>query len=956
MWSLPGYGISQIPAPIFNHDSGFFDAEEFTLMLASPIADAEIFYTLDGSDPNPFLNENFYPILNDVTSDVFDTLVTQTHLYEEPLNFHYEDLPDNEIERINTYYRFTDFLPDEEPFRAIVVRAVSFIPGQGVSEVANATYFLHPNARDLFDLPVFSIITDPKNLFSYEDGIYVGGKIQKDWIDENPNINVGRWVDGNFKKAGEDWERISHVHYFENNILELDQKIGVRIHGNNTRSYRRKSLRLYARSDYGENTLNHQFFPELNLKGDSNQPANEFKRLILRTSGQDGGNDPHESYGFGETSTQIRDGLSQMVMSHYNSVEYQHYRPAVHFINGVYWGIINMRERHDHWYFSQHYDLDREDLIILTNEHLYHGEEEDINDYFDLRSLIRSTARSSEEIYEEVEQRVDLESLTYYNIGNLYIGHSYWPDGGTDDTRYWRKRVDPLESQDVPFGHDGKWRWMWKDMDKSFSNPERDMYEQLDENFSVHRDLTQFLWNQDEYRNTFLITLANEMNTTFHTDRLMYWIDSYHNRIETELPRHAGRWNTGDDEPTVFRNFAKDRPDIFAEQTAERFDLNGYSEITFDVNNPAGQLTIGNLTLDNSDARFSGNHFSYPWNGTYFHEVPLTISSESKDESIFLQGWIINQDTLRTSQQHITILPDTVDFVEALFKDKITFINSPQITFPVNESISLGDSLFTWTESGEADFYLIQIADTPSFLNVTLQDTTELLQYVVNPIIYEGEFYWRVRAEHDDVVSEWSEISSFSFIRETLAIPEPISPEKEEVVSEEIQFVWSNVEHAEDYLIQISEEDSFNELITEDSTSNSQHTIIIRELYEDLYWRVRARNQFGVSDWSEPVLFTNMEPSNISEPDIPGELVLYQNYPNPFNPVTRISFYLPKQTHVSITVYNSLGQRVQVITDQLYGQGLHSINFDGSSFTSGVYLYKLQTNETTQIKRMTILK
>ena len=83
---------------------------------------------------------------------------------------------------------------------------------------------------------------------------------------------------------------------------------------------------------------------------------------------------------------------------------------------------------------------------------------------------------------------------------------------------------------------------------------------------------------------------------------------------------------------------------------------------------------------------------------------------------------------------------------------------------------------------------------------------------------------------------------------------------------------------------------------------------------------------------------------------------LYQNYPNPFNPVTKISYNIKKEGNVSLKVYNLVGQVVGELVNEKQAPGNYEVEFDASTITSGVYLYKLQVNGYTSVKRMTVLK
>jgi len=91
-------------------------------------------------------------------------------------------------------------------------------------------------------------------------------------------------------------------------------------------------------------------------------------------------------------------------------------------------------------------------------------------------------------------------------------------------------------------------------------------------------------------------------------------------------------------------------------------------------------------------------------------------------------------------------------------------------------------------------------------------------------------------------------------------------------------------------------------------------------------------------------------------PVIPAEWSLSQNYPNPFNASTMISFGLPADAHVRLDVYNILGQRVTTLRDELLPAGLYNVTWNADQVASGVYFYRLQTDEFTQTRKMTLMK
>jgi hypothetical protein len=88
----------------------------------------------------------------------------------------------------------------------------------------------------------------------------------------------------------------------------------------------------------------------------------------------------------------------------------------------------------------------------------------------------------------------------------------------------------------------------------------------------------------------------------------------------------------------------------------------------------------------------------------------------------------------------------------------------------------------------------------------------------------------------------------------------------------------------------------------------------------------------------------------------PEAFRLDQNYPNPFNPETKISFSIPEVSDISFTVYNSLGQKVYTLIERNVSAGSHSVNWNGTGFTTGVYFYKLETDNFSATKKMLLIK
>lgn len=86
------------------------------------------------------------------------------------------------------------------------------------------------------------------------------------------------------------------------------------------------------------------------------------------------------------------------------------------------------------------------------------------------------------------------------------------------------------------------------------------------------------------------------------------------------------------------------------------------------------------------------------------------------------------------------------------------------------------------------------------------------------------------------------------------------------------------------------------------------------------------------------------------------EYILEQNYPNPFNPTTVISYSIPKASHVSVKIFDVLGNTIATLVNQSQEIGSYQVNFDATALSNGVYFYKISANKFISIKKMLLLK
>jgi hypothetical protein len=94
----------------------------------------------------------------------------------------------------------------------------------------------------------------------------------------------------------------------------------------------------------------------------------------------------------------------------------------------------------------------------------------------------------------------------------------------------------------------------------------------------------------------------------------------------------------------------------------------------------------------------------------------------------------------------------------------------------------------------------------------------------------------------------------------------------------------------------------------------------------------------------------------VGKGDLPTAFRLGQNYPNPFNPITVIKYELPRASHVTLKIYNTLGQEVATVVDENKPAGVHTAQFDATGLASGVYLYRLTAGNFVEAKKLTVLQ
>jgi hypothetical protein len=740
-----------------------------------------------------------------------------------------------------------------------VLKAIATQSNYATSRIVAQTYFI--GERNI-TIPVVSIGVDSYDMFDSYSGMYSLGPNASTSM---PNYGANFW---------EDRELPATFEYFVNGKQKVQVNTGISIHGGWSRRFDQRSFAFNCGSAYGDERINYQFFKDKNIT--------EFKKIILKNGGSD------------VNQVKYRDGMIS-TLAHANMlVDYQGFQPTAAFVNGEYWGILNIQEKLTEDYLKNNYGLDSSAVDLLYNySQVYAGSTDDFDQFY---NYVESNNTQDNTVYQNIQSMMDIDEFIDYEIAEIYVSNHDWPGS---NIRYWKQHGN------------GKWRWILYDTDQSFEyymgadKTENSLYDATTEygsgwpNPPQSTMLLRNLLLNTSFKNLFIQRFAAHMNSTFSTDSVINMVTKLETLLAGEKMPHLTRWGSTDEDwihdYDGIVSFANERPGYMKGFIKDYFYIPSTNVLTLKAtNNNTPHFKLSGVNL-------KGNNIV----GDYFTGIPFTIEAVNEKGLTFVKWQDASGTTISTINTINVTLTSNKTYV-AVYEEQPGLQNIFINEFMASNKTNIKDNaneFEDWIEIYNANSYSVDLAGT--YLTDDLTNPYKFLIQAGNETTIPANGYLIFWADNEIFQGLLHTNFKLSAASGSIGLSQEINN----------QVSWID---SLSYGIQISDK-SFGRKPDGDPNISTLTTA-------------------SPGSSNKPII---IESNIVSEDDI----VVYPN-------VTNGSLYISQKDiePLNATIYSLLGVPVKSILCN----DKHVTKVDVSDLTKGYYIIKMRTNTKTIEKRFIV--
>lgn len=517
----------------------YTDSEELLVqtlygMLAS--GEQQLFFSVPAGFYNEEVKVDIYAPENTKVYYTLDGSIPtlDSSLYEETLTFTMQSSEPvfAAKEGISAVY---GYVPSSVS-KCVVLTAMYADQEGNCSEAIRTTYFIGMESQAAYaNMPILSITAEEEALFDYYEGIYVSGREYEDALARGE----GEKDSANYYEG---WSRDAYLQFFEEEKgITYAAPVLLSVVNDGYAEFMQKSLQVTAVGG----TVSEGSTLSDYLKGENGA-------IVL-------------SNGEADIALKMRRILASSLLEN-TDITVLDVQPCTVFLNGEYWGMYLMSSSVNEAVIGEKYGIDESNILLIHN-----GENQDKSEtsYTEMYQYITKNDMAIAANYQKAGELLDMENYAEYVCANIFLGNSDWPNQNVSAWRSQSKSDNPYE--------DGKWRFIWTDVDQIIANSDLSSYS-LDTYLRPAIEENQLLYSlmrSEEFRQLFAETMNELMNDIFNLsavqDELEKCSADYGKAVIATYSRFMGSINQDilDAQIEKMEEFFEERPEYIMTYTQE---------------------------------------------------------------------------------------------------------------------------------------------------------------------------------------------------------------------------------------------------------------------------------------------------------------------------------------------------------------------------------------------------